>query len=184
MKRTHNEQQMMREFAEFIDADPVAPDRHLDVAILNSVRNNLRPAPWKVYGKVTVIEATSGLVTLAICPQFGLGFSPHNEILHALHATTSSIVFYLLCGLLFVSFGAVLSGLILNRSEIRTVGTHKYLYFAVYSILAYLTLVVLGAEVFVISSLTWLFGAWLGNILGFTVAIRLRKMLIRPPSTT
>ncbi|MGK2907211.1 MAG: hypothetical protein ACSLFH_12830, partial [Desulfuromonadales bacterium] len=83
---------------------------------------------------------------------------------------------YLLCGLIFVSFGAGLGGVVLTRAEIRTLGQQKYLYFAVYSLLTYLGLLVLGSEAFVISSLIWVLGALLGNVLTFTAVTRLRQI--------
>ena len=175
MKKTNNEQQMMREFAEFIEADPVAPGKQMDEAILSMVEKNLRPSLWRVYSKFTLVEVVAGLATLTICPQFGLGLGQHNQFLHSLHSSTSPAIFYLLCGLFFVILGAGLSGLVLNREEIRTVGNNKYLFFMVYSFLAYICLVVLGSQAFVVSSLVWVVGALLGNILGFEAVVRLRQ---------
>lgn len=175
MKHTKNEQEMRQDFVEFIDTEQIAPGKHLDEAVLARVKKDLQPAWWKVYGKLTLIEVTAGLATLAICPQFGFGFGQHNQFLHALHSSSPSAVFYLLCGLFFVLIGGVMGGLILNRAEIRTAGRSKYLYFTVYSALAFLILLALGTEVFVVSSLVWIIGALLGNILGFEAAIRLRQ---------
>ncbi len=175
MKRDKHEQELLQEFAEFVDAEQIAPGGRLDETVLRMVRKDLRPALWKIYGKLTLVEATAGLLTLTICPQFGFGFGQHNQFLHALHSSTPPAVFYLLCGLFFVLLGATLGGLILNRAEIRTTGRSRYLYFAVYSILAFLILVALGTEAFVISALVWILGALLGNILGFEAAIRLRQ---------
>ncbi len=176
MKRDKNEQETLQEFTYFIESEQIVPGDHLDGAVLNMVRKELRPALWKVYGKLTLVEATAGLLTLTICPQFGFGFGQHNQFLHALHSSTPPAVFYLLCGLFFVIFGATLGGLILNQAEIRTVGRSRYFYFAVYSVLAFLILLALGTEAFVISSLVWILGALLGNILGFEAAIRLRQV--------
>ena len=174
MKKTNNEQQLIREFAEFIEVTPVAPGEQMDEVVFRLVEKDLRPAGWKVYSKFTLVEVTAGLATLTVCPQFGLGFGQHNQFLHTLHSSTSPAIFYLLCGLFFVTFGAGLSGLALTREEIRTVGNNKYLYFVVYSFLAYFCLVALGSQAFVLSSLIWVLGAFLGNILAFEVGVRLR----------
>jgi hypothetical protein len=142
------------------------------------VGKDLRLPLWKVYTKFTIVEVTAGLLTLTICPQFGLGFGQHNEFLHALHVAASPVIFYLLCGLFFVILGAALGGLVLNRDEIRSFCNNDNWYFAGYCILTYLTLVALGAEVFVLSSLTWMLGAMLGNLFGFGAVIRLRQAMI------
>ena len=169
------DQELLKEFCGFIAAEPIAPDKETDASVLRLVENDLRPALWKIYTKFTLVEAAAGLLTLTICPQFGLGFGQHNELLHALHLATPPVVFYLLCGLLFVILGAIVGGLVLSRDEIRTVGYGKYVYFAGYSALAYLALVTLGIEIFVASSLTWMLGAMLGNLLGFGAVARLRQ---------
>lgn len=178
MVETKSEQALLKEFAEFIDAKPTAPGEPADEAILRMVGKDLRPTLWKVYTKFTLVEVTTGLLTLTICPQFGLGFGQHNEFLHALHVAASPVIFYLLCGLFFVILGAALGGFVLNRDEIRSFCNNDNWYFAGYSILTYLTLVALGAEVFVLSSLTWMLGAMLGNLFGFGTVSRLRQAMI------
>jgi len=175
MKKTDSEQEMLRQFAKFIDADPAAPSRGTDEVVLRMVAQDLRPALGKIFAKLTLVQVAAGLVTLTLCPQFGLGFGAHNEFLHRLHAATSPASFYLFCGVLFVTLGAVLGGLVLTRPEIRAVSQTRNRYFALYSLLAYVTLVALGPEVFVASSLTWIVGAMFGNALGYGAAIQLRK---------
>lgn len=174
MTKHKNEQQMEQEFAEFVAAEPLAPAAVLDEKIIRRVTRDLRPVWWKIWGKLTLVEVAAGLLTLTLCPQFGLGFSQHNEFLHALHSATTQPVFYLLCGLMFVSFGAALGGLVLPRASIRTFHRQKYLYFIIYTLLAYLALVTLGSEAFILSSLVWMVGGLLGNLLTFSAVVRLR----------
>ncbi len=178
MNKAELEQKMLREFAEFIEADPITPSNGMDEAVLRRVAKDLRPAPWKIFAKLTLVEAAAGILTLTLCPQFGLGFGSHLEVLHRLHAATAPAVFYLLCGALFVTLGAAMGGMVLTRQEIHTIARRRDRYFAVYSLLAYLTLVTLGPEVFVAASLTWILGAMLGNILGYGAIIQLRRRLL------
>lgn len=174
MTEYENEQQLEQEFAEFVAAEPLAPAAALDEMIIKRVAHNLRPVWWEIWGKLTLVEVAAGLLTLTLCPQFGLGFGQHNEFLHALHSATTPPVFYLLCGLIFVSFGAALGGLVLPPAAIRTFGRQKYLYFILYTLLAYLALVTLGSEAFVLGSLLWMAGALLGNLVAFSAVVRLR----------
>ncbi len=179
MEKNRSEQQAELEFGEFLAAELMAPAPALDEVILKRVQRDLCPARWKIWLRLTLVGVTAGLFTLTICPQFGLGFGGHNEFLHAVHQAAPPQVFYLLCGLFFVSFGAGIGGMVLKRAEVRTLGQQKYLYFTLYSMLVYLGLVVLGTEAFVISSLVWVIGALLGNILTFSGIIRLRQLTAR-----
>ena len=174
MRNNKSESELMGEFAEFVDAKPIAPHRSTDRAILGMVEKDLRPALSRVFSKITLVQVAAGLATLTICPQFGVGFGHHNELLHELHLATPPALFYIICGLFFVITGGALSGLVLSRDEIRSVATARYPYFAAYAVLAYVVLIAFGAEVFVASSLTWMVGALLGNILGFEAMTRLR----------
>jgi hypothetical protein len=80
---------------------------------------------------------------------------------------------------LFVALGAAMGGLVLTRQEVRAISQSSNRYFALYSLLAYVILVVLGPEIFVVSSLTWVIGAMLGNVLGYGAVIQLRQMWFR-----
>ena len=175
MKKTDSEQEILRQFAEFIDADPTVPSKGTDEVVLRMVAKDLMPALEKIFAKLALVEMAAGLVTLTLCPQFGLGLGVHNEFLHRLHAATSPAVFYLFCGVLFMSLGAAIGGLVLTRHEIRAISQTRNRYFALYSLLAYVILVTLGPEVFVASSLTWILGAMVGNALGYGAVIYFRQ---------
>jgi hypothetical protein len=174
MNRIDTERMRLREFAEFVDAGRVVPSAGMDDAVLGTVAKDLRPAPWRVFSKLTLIGVATGSTTLAVCPQFGLGSGSHNAFLHEIHAATSPALFYLLCGMLFVTLGAILSGCWLTRNEINAVGKVVNRYFAAYCILAYVTLVTLGPEIFAASSLTWIVGALVSNVVCYGSVVRLR----------
>ena len=176
MRSSKSESELMNEFAEFVDAKPAAPLKSTDAKILGMVETDLRPALWRIFSKVTLVQVAAGLVTLTVCPQFGVGFGHHNEFLHTLHLATPPALFYIICGLFFVITGGAISGLVLSRTEIRSIAKAKYPYFAVYAVLAYVVLIAFGAEVFVASSLTWMLGALLGDVLGFEAMARLRHV--------
>jgi hypothetical protein len=166
----------VQELTAFLTAKPVAPRRATDEAVLRRVRKALHPPLWAVLGKLTLVEAAAGLGTLALCPQFDIGFGSHNEILHSLHIW-GPLLHYFACGIFFVLFGAVLAGMLLRREDRQTLGQGKYLYFLAYSLVAYAVFVSLGAEVFLVGSLLWLCGAVLGNYLGLALGAKMRTVL-------
>ncbi len=179
MKDKKFEQQVMREFSDFIEATPTRSPHSIDDAILDRVAQDLRPPVWRIFSKMTGIELMAGVATLSICPQFGMGYDHRSEVLQTLHSTMPAWAYFLVCGVLFVSVGGALSGLVLTRSEVRSLLHREYLYFAFFAVLAYVGFIVLGTEAFIISTLFWVPGAIFGNVTGFWLALRL-KVLASP----
>ncbi len=167
---------MMEEFIKFVEADPVSPKTTTDSSIHKMVEKSLNPSIWMVFAKFFGIEAAAGLATLLVCPQFNIGFGSHNELFHSLHSTLSPFLFFIVCGIFFVLLGAALAGLILSRDEIRVIKKTKYIYYAIYSLTAYIIFVFLGAEVFLMSSIAWILGAMAGNFVGFETIARMKMV--------
>ena len=140
------------------------------------VEKSLNPAIWMVFAKFFSIETAAGFATLLVCPQFNISFGSHNALFHSLHSTLSPFLFFIVCGIFFVLLGAALAGLILSRDEIRAVKKTKYIYYAVYSLTAYIIFVTLGAEVFLMSAIAWILGAIAGNFIGFEAITRIRMV--------
>lgn len=177
MKNPDFEPGLLREFAEFVEAAPSAPSQATEQAVLQRVAAELRPPRWKIFSRMGLLQTVCGLLTLTLCPQFGLGFGTHQVLLHSSHAALPPAVFYLVCGLFFVSFGALLSGLLLRRAELRALGGLPWGFFLGYGSVAYGLLLALGGEAFMVASLTWIAGTVLGNALGFAATTRLRQRL-------
>jgi hypothetical protein len=174
MPRIDQEKMDRKEFAEFVDAEPVSPRKETDAAIYRLARRNFRPVAWVLLARILLVQISSGILTLAVCPQFGIGSNTHNVLLHSFHSLGNPSVYYLSCGILFVLFGAALNGFITNRKGLISLGKSRYAYFSAYSVCAYGIFGALGAEVFLVGGIFWILGAALGNIIGFEMGVRLR----------
>jgi len=170
------EDDLMQEFVDFVETSQVLPGKTLDDRIRDRIGADLSRERWWLYGKLTLIQVAAGLATLTVCPQFGLGLG-HLPHLHDIHSALPSPLFYLICGLLFVSLGGVLSGLILSRNDLVLLQQRGCRYFIFYACCAYLALVTLGPEAFVAGSLAWIPGAVVGNTLSLALSRRLRQRL-------
>ena len=179
-RQTDQEQLVLTEFCDFVNADPIEPGTKAQQRIMQRVMADLRPSQWMIFAKMGAIQAVTGVATLFICPQFGLGFSGHNVLLHTLHESVGGFMFYIICGLIFVFAGAFLSLLILNRDEIRTIRKSKYIYYIVYAFAAYILFFILGSEILIISLVPWVLGAIIGNLSGFGFASKLRLSVTMP----
>ncbi len=102
--KNRSENDLMREFVDFVETSPVLPGQALDDTIRKRIAADLSRQRWRLCGKLTLIQVAAGLTTLCVCPQFGLGFA-HLPILHDIHSAVPSPLFHLICGTLFVSLG-------------------------------------------------------------------------------
>ncbi|WP_305041537.1 hypothetical protein [Geoalkalibacter sp.] len=164
------------EFARFVEAAPLRPRTQTDAAILRQARRGQNPSLPTILGKFLAVQLSAGLATLAVCPQFGLGAATHHAFLHGLHAQSHPAFYYLSCGLIFVLFGALLSGLAANRRDLKALGRGRQAYFLGYSLCAYLALVLLDSEAFALLSVFWLIGGAMGHWLGFSLGWRLKGL--------
>jgi len=178
MRKADQQHQKLDELRRFVDAPELSPRRETDDAVMHRAQVGQRPSSRTVVAKFLAIQFSSGLVTLSICPQFGIGGASHNGVLHALHVHAPPALYYLSCGVLFVLFGALFNGLVANRREIKAIGQGKYLFFGSYSIGAYLALLLLGSESFLLVSLFWILGGAAAHLIGFSLGGRLRALSI------
>ncbi|ADH84866.1 hypothetical protein [Desulfurivibrio alkaliphilus] len=167
------------EFSAFVEARPIMPRPATEAAIFRLVRERSLFNLQAFSARFLPVQAVSGLATLAVCPQFGIGGHWGGRLEALLHVSANPWLFYATCGLFFVLFGALLSGLLIGLRPRGAGGLGAYSLFAVYSLVAYLLLSLLGGEAFVLVSLAWLVGALAGNILGFELGGRLRRTLGR-----
>ena len=170
------------EFRDFVETTPKFPSGESTRKIDRRVEKDLHPEHWYIITKFTLIQFGTGMLTLTICPQFEMGFGGHNELLHQLHLLVSPFAFFLICGILFVVLGASISCLVFSREENRAIRKSRYPLFVIYSLFAYLTFMLLGADVFFLYSFFWIIGGILGNILGFNLTERI-KLLVRQIET-
>lgn len=176
MTESQKNRQEAQEFAAFLRVEPALPAKTTEEAIFRRVKKSLCPSLTAVLVKLIGINLTAGLVTLTLCPQFGIGFGAHHLHLHAWHGLAGPFLYNLSCGLFFVIFGAALSGSVLRREEIRVLGKIRYACLIGYAVLAFAIFALLGAEVVLAGALAWLIGAALGNLFGFELGARLRTV--------
>jgi hypothetical protein len=165
----------LMEFAEFVEAQPVAPCRETNDAVYRMVHRTGKPVAWAFLARILLVQTSSGILTLAACPQFGIGADTHNPFLHSLHSFDNPVLYYLSCGIFFVILGAALNGLLSRRKDLVNLGRGRYAFFILYSFSAFAVFAALGAEIVLAGALFWMLGAVLGNIVGFEMGARLRQ---------
>ncbi|MDT8423470.1 MAG: hypothetical protein RQ724_06830 [Desulfuromonadales bacterium] len=174
MNNKIDEQQWQREFTDFVNASPQHPSAVTDAAVQEQITTSLHRWQWSVYARLSLVQLASGLATLILCPQFGLGFGAP-LLAHAHHDQLPPLIFYFICGLLFVSLGALLGGLLLPRHALAQLTRRRFRFCCVYALVVYLVLIGLGSDAFVVASLSWIMGATWGNSIGLSLIDHLRQ---------
>ncbi len=99
------------------------PPQRLDLAIERAVLRDLEPAIAVVHLKTAAAAIVGSLLSLAICGQFGMGFtSLADSFSHALHANMGPIACALICGGLYAIFPiAILRFVLCNVMQFRAI---------------------------------------------------------------
>lgn len=168
------------EFLEFMNSDKqtriIADDQ-----VLTTIKDDLYPGNFYVLTKFILIQFVAALMTLSICPQFGIGlFGGHHGVLHYV-MSYGEIVCGLFCGSLFVGVSCVVSLLFLNREQLRGIYRKKMWLIPSISFFYLSSLMITGTslETNMMSSsvsfmLLWVIGGVLTSFAGTQILFRQR----------
>lgn len=99
------------------------PPQRLDLAVESAVLRDLEPPIALVHVKAAAAAILGSLLSLAVCGQFGIGFtSLADAFSHAIHAEMGLVPCALICGALFAIFPVALLRLALcNVIQFRAI---------------------------------------------------------------
>lgn len=150
------------EFREFLDSPAVEPSAATSEKATASIMAELQPSSLSVFGKLLAITTATGLASLTVCPQFGLGWG-FGSWLMDFFMRFGSIGCSLGCGLLFMSLGVLTSCCLLRPEELRVLRQTRWLQLGALAMLALSAFVCAGAEILTLLTFLWIFGAILGS---------------------
>lgn len=87
-------------FKLFQEYDSSPPPPQVEDTLLERIRRDLHPSPWRVFFKLSSLHAFVGTLTLFVCPQFGYSFTHHSPLMHWF-MQAGDIVCQLACGAFF-----------------------------------------------------------------------------------
>ncbi len=155
-----------RKFLEFINSDPVSPPTHLEEKLKNTVSQDLKPAIWIIFSKLAGVQAVCATLTMFFCPQFEIGFAKH-DLLSDLVQHSEGFGFMMVCGMIFLSGGAVIAPFFLKQAEMKAIDRSVLIYFPIAALFALMLFYSLGADVAWVLALPWFLGGTLGSVFGF-----------------
>jgi hypothetical protein len=168
-----------RELLEFVNSDPVLPPATLTEKLKITVSQDMRPAMWKIFSKLAGMQAACATLTLFICPQFEIGFAKHDYLAHLVQHS-EGFGFMIVCGMIFLSGGAVIAPIFFNQAEMKAIEKSVLIYFPTVAFLAVMLFYSLGANIYWSLALPWFFGGTLGSVIGFELVkyFRFRTLLL------
>ncbi len=162
-----------KEFLEFVDSDPVTPPAILTEKLRATIGDDLRPALWKIFAKLAGIQAVCATLTLFFCPQFEVGFTKHDHLADLVQHS-EGVGFMLVCGMIFLSGGAVIAPFFLRKVEMKAIERSVLVYFPSAALFAVMLFYLLGADIEWTRALPWFAGGTLGSVIGFELVTYLR----------
>lgn len=87
---------------------------HVSIKIKEAVLRDMNPTQLTLHSKLSVAVIAGGLISLALCGQFGFGVTQWAEFMsHALHERMAPIPCAMICGSLYALFPTLILRLIL-----------------------------------------------------------------------
>lgn len=153
-----------KEFQEFMEADSIAPPMEVSEKILVFVHRELNPNPWFIFSKLSFIHLAVGVLTLSLCPQFGVRFFGEGLGLMRLFIPFGTYGCITLCGAFFVGMSLFASGMILQIEELRVLRDHRILQISALALLSLGFFIMMDAEILIGFGVAWALGSILGGI--------------------
>jgi len=165
------------DFKDFLDNKKSSPSTQIANKVLHSIRRDMIPSKPIVLGKLILVQAFIGAVTMIFCPQFSMSLTSNDELYHFFHRTFGHYGCMMVCGSIFVGSGALFSTTILNWAEIRLIRSNKILGYLFLSGLFATTFLMLGAQVYLDVAIAWMLGATLSGSVFFQVSSILKRKM-------
>lgn len=175
MKKNNDSSLWQKEFAEFASAETQEVPSSLSSAVIEQVRQDLRPSAFAVFTKLVLLQALVGAATLLICPQFGVSFTSSMGLMHYLMQFGPSVCM-LGCGAFFTGASLLVASALLRPEEIRAVKEKELLQLALLSTLSLGALLFAGGEMVLSLALIWALGSILGGALTLEAGWTVRRL--------
>ena len=148
---------------------------HLNQKILNDIKSRLNPDLKVLFSKLLIIHLTTALVTMSICPQFGIAFFRSNLNLMDVFMKISPQFCDLACGIFFTTMSILSALLVLSRDELRALRHRKILTSLLITLSSIGLLIMLSPQLFIEFTLLWIIGSLAGSLISLELGTRVFK---------
>src|SRR5687767_5551446 len=109
------------EFSDFLSVQELLPDKRISQAILAQVTQDLSPKPGKVFSRLLIIHCLTAVVTLAVCPQFGIQLVGEGMGLMKFFMALGKYGCVLACGSFFTGLSLLVASQVLRPEEVKVI---------------------------------------------------------------
>lgn len=134
---------MKNEFKEFMTSDRTPPHT-LTQAVFNRIEKTIEPPLGQVMPRFLGVNIAVALLTLAVCPQFGIGPIGGGHGIAAFFMDINMTACALFCGGFFVGFSTLIATLFLNPLEMKTIYRSSLWLVPVFTFVALMVLMAAG----------------------------------------
>lgn len=168
------EQQWLKEFREFVNAEDAEVPPSVCKSILQKVHMALNPPWYLIFVKILGVHLFTGTLSLAVCDHFEMNpfkteFSLSEYFMKFGHSTC--MVF---CGVFFIGISIFASGYILRSEELRVLRRSAFIQSLGLGAISLFGFWLFGAEIAISIALLWLIGALIGGISISELVFRMR----------
>lgn len=165
------------EFKEFLSGSE-SPSKDFDARFLQTMRDRIQPDIARVWPKFVFAQLAAALITLTVCPQFGVGPLGGGHGLGHVFMSFGEAVCAAFCGAFFLATGTAVATLILKKGERREVFNYRFRIMGAVSVASFLTLMGIGTslELPMLYNEPFEYGMWLlGAFVASLLTLQLGK---------
>lgn len=162
-----------KEYQAFLKAHDAAPSLAVSQKVIAQVHADLNPSSVRVFSKLLGIHAATSLATLAVCPQFGVGFGQSMGLM-TYFMELGPYGCLVACGSFFTGVSLLIASLVLRGEEIRRIRQNRLLELGALTLLSLGFFFMLDAQFVFGLTLAWFLGAVLGSAAALEMGWRLR----------
>lgn len=163
-----------KDYQDFINSSPASVPPELSSKILNKIKSLLNPKWELVFGKILILHAIVGTLSLSICHQFGINpFKTYHSLDQWFMSFTSHNLCMAFCGMFFISLTLLASSFILTKEEYLVFKKNQLLQTSSLALFSLTVFFFMGAYMSLIIAIYWFIGAILGGFLSTNIGLRI-----------
>lgn len=174
-----DQQQWLVEFSEFANAEAAPVPAELSQKLQLKMQPLLNPSAASVFGKIFAIHMGLGLLSLAVCHQFGLNPFRTSFSLDQWFMEVGGHSFCMIaCGFFFVALSFVAAAVILSVEELKVLKRNGFLQSFGLGTSSLSLFFFFGAEFVLSMAGLWLLGALIAGLLTTEMSWKIRTVKV------